>query len=118
MKASSFFESLGYAVKGFVAAVKGERNLRFHLSAAGGVTFLGLWLGLKPLEWTALVLIFGVVIAGELINTAIETVVDLICPDYHPLAKKAKDIAAGAVLILALSALIIGFIIFLPHFKG
>lgn len=118
MKASSFFESLGYAFKGLVAAVKGERNLRFHFSAAAVITVLGLWLGLKPLEWAALVLAFEAVIAGELMNTAIETVVDLICPDYHPLAKKAKDIAAGAVLILALGAMIIVFIIFLPHCKG
>ena len=118
MKSSSFFASLGYALKGLAAAFKSERNLRFHFSAASVVTVLGLWLGLKSSEWTALVLAFGVVIAGELINTAIESVLDLTCPEYHPLAKKAKDVAAGAVLILALSALIIGLIIFLPHFKG
>lgn len=118
MKASSFLESLSYAFKGLGAAVKSERNLRFHFAAMGVVTLLGLWLGLKPLEWVALILMFGAVIAVELINTAIETVLDLVCPDYHPLAKKAKDIAAGAVLILALGAITIGLIIFLPYFKG
>lgn len=118
MKASSFWSSLGYAFQGLITAVKGERNLRFHFLALAIVTGMGLWVDLKSWEWTALVLVFGVVIAGELLNTAIETVLDLSSPDFHPLAKKAKDIAAGAVLILALTAIIIGLIIFLPHFKG
>ena len=102
------------AMAGIAAAVKGERNMRIHLVAAVAAISLGAWLGLSACEWVAIVICIALVACLECANTAIEAVVDLASPDIHPLAKKAKDCAAGAVLLAAMGAAIVGCIIFAP----
>ena len=78
------------------------------------VTTLAFTLQCTPQEWYILIILFGLVITSELINTAIETLTNLVSPEYHPLAKLAKDTAAGAVLVMSIAAAVIGIIIFAP----
>ena len=99
---------------GFKSAIKSERNMKIHVLATLIVTALCFILGLKPLEWVACIFSIVIVIGSEMLNTAIETIVDIVSPNINPLAKKAKDIAAGAVLVLAIGALAVGLIIFIP----
>ncbi len=82
---------------------------------------LGLYCGLARWEWVAVALSVGAVWGAELLNTAVEAVVDLVSPEYHPLAGRAKDVAAGAVLVVALAALVVGLLVFGPyllHFRA
>lgn len=99
---------------GLIYAIKKERNLRFHLLMTVVVSLFAWLLKVNRVEWMILVLVFGSVITAELINTAIETTVNLVTEDYHLLAKIAKDVSAGAVLVTAIVAVIIGLIIFIP----
>lgn len=99
---------------GIKSAIKSERNMKIHVLATLIVTTLGFILGLEPLEWVACIFSIVIVIGSEMLNTAIETIVDIVSPNINPLAKKAKDIAAGAVLVLAIGALVVGLIIFIP----
>lgn len=78
----------------------------------------GIFTGLNRIEWLILIITIVLVMGAEMVNTAIESVVDLASPEIHPLAKKAKDIAAGAVLLFAIASVIIGFIIFVPKWIG
>ena len=96
------------AGSGIIAAVKGERNMRIHLAAAIAATLLGVWLGLDGREWAVVIVCCVLVMSLECLNTAVEAAVDLASPDVHPLAKKAKDCAAGAVLIAAIGAAVVG----------
>jgi diacylglycerol kinase (ATP) len=107
-------KSFLHAMAGIAAAVKGERNMRIHLAAAVVAILLGAWLGLSACEWASIMLCIALVVSLECANTAIEAAVDLASPDIHPLAKKAKDCAAGAVLLAAMGAAIVGCIIFAP----
>ena len=107
--------SFGYAWQGIRSCVGKEQNLSFHLIAMTAVTLAGFVLGITRTEWTVVILCFGVVIAAELFNTAIERLVDLVSPERHPVAGQVKDIAAGAVLVCAVAAAIIGLIIFIPY---
>lgn len=102
------------AISGIVATVKGERNMRIHFAFAVAVVALGVWFGLEGSEWVAIVICCALVMSLECLNTAIEAVVDLASPNIHPLAKKAKDCAAAAVLVAAIGATIVGCIIFVP----
>lgn len=108
--------SFGYAWKGIQSCVGKEQNLSFHLIAAIAVIIAGIVLGITRTEWIMVVMCIGTVIAAELFNTAIEKLVDLVSPERHPVAGRVKDIAAGAVLICAVAAAIIGLIIFIPYF--
>lgn len=108
--------SFGYAWKGIQSCVGKEQNLSFHLIAAMAVIIVGIVLGITRTEWIMVVMCIGTVIAAELFNTAIEKLVDLVSPERHPVAGRVKDIAAGAVLICAVAAAIIGLIIFIPYF--
>lgn len=108
--------SFGYAWKGIQSCVGKEQNLSFHLIAAMEVIIAGIVLGITRTEWIMVVMCIGTVIAAELFNTAIEKLVDLVSPERHPVAGQVKDIAAGAVLICAVAAAIIGLIIFIPYF--
>ena len=103
-----------YAASGIIAAVKGERSMRIHLASAVAAVSLGAWLGLDGREWVAVVICCALVMSLECLNTAIEAAVDLASPAIHPLAKKAKDCAAGAVLIAAMGSGGVGCIIFGP----
>ena len=113
MDIRKFIKSFSYAIQGIVTAMS-EQNFRFHLLSAVIVMIAGLFTGLSIIEWIIIVLVITLVIGAEMFNTAIERVVDLVSPDYHPLAKQAKDIAAAAVLVFAACSVIIGILIFLP----
>ena len=110
--------SFGFALRGVVALLRSQANARIHLAATVSVIVLGFFLGVTHLEWCALSAAIGLVWTAEGLNTAIECVVDLVSPDPHPLAGRAKDIAAGAVLIAALIAALIGALVFIPHLSA
>ncbi len=95
-----------------------QENAQIHLFAIVLVTIVGFLLKIDKSEWSVIIIAFTMVLAAEGFNTAIEFVVDLVSPDYHPLAGKAKDVAAAAVLITAIGAVLIGCIIFLPKIMG
>jgi undecaprenol kinase/diacylglycerol kinase (ATP) len=81
------------------------------------VTFLGFYFQIKRIEWIILVISIALVMAMEMVNTAIEAIVDLVSPNYHPLAKVAKDVAAGCVLVTAIASVIVGVLLFYPYFS-
>ncbi len=108
-----YLRSFGYAFEGIITASK-EQNMKSHVLSAIIVILAGYFTGLSRIEWYIVLLLIALMLALEMINTAIERVVDLASPDIHPLAKQAKDIAAGAVLVFALFSAIIGLLIFLP----
>ena len=91
-----------------------ERNIKIHISVMILVIICGFIFHLSTTEWLICILLFALVISLELVNTAIEAVVDLCSPNYHELAKYAKDVAAGSVLISAIASVVIGLIIFVP----
>lgn len=107
-----FFKAFVYAWQGIVHTVKTQRNFRFHIAAALYVTAFSLFYGLSRAEYVLLALTFSSVMSAELINTAIEAAVDLCSPEHHKLAKLAKDAAAGAVLVTAIFAVIVGVLLF------
>ncbi len=109
-----FLLSFTYPIKGLRYAYRNEQNLAVDVGVALLVTVAGFIFKLNLVEWAILALTIGLVISCELINTAIEAVVDLVTEDYHPLAKVAKDTAAAAVFVFAIVAVIVGLIIFLP----
>ena len=112
MRARTLLESFNYALAGFFYAIKTQRNMRIHYLMGVLVFLLGYVLDLSSVELTVLVLTIGLVIIAEMINTAIEVVVDLVTQEYHPLAKTAKNVAAGSVLVAAMVAVVIGFLLF------
>ena len=91
-----------------------QHNAWIHSLVATVIVALGLWLGLPPRDWAVIVLTIAMVFTAEFINTAIEAVVDLASPVHHPLAKVGKDVGAGAVLVAALAAALIGLLILGP----
>ncbi|QAY66300.1 diacylglycerol kinase family protein [Paenibacillus protaetiae] len=109
-----FIRSLGYACSGIQYALRTQRHMRIHTAAAVIVIFLGLIARLTVTRWAILLLTIGSVISAEMMNTAVEQVVNLASPSLHPLAKRAKDVAAGAVLIVSAAAVVIGVIVLLP----
>lgn len=115
MRSRSLLWSFDYAIRGIVYALRTQRNLRIHVGAAVAVFVAALALGVQSLELVALLLAVGFVIVSELLNTAIETVVDLSTDGYDPLAAIAKDVAAGAVLISAVTALGVGYVVFVDR---
>ncbi len=114
LKNKCLINSFKYACMGIKSAIKSERNMKIHVLATLIVIAFGFILGLDPLEWVACIFSIVIVISSEMLNTAIETVVDLVSPNINPLAKKAKDIAAGSVLVMAIGAFLVGLIIFIP----
>ena len=108
----SLAQSFLFALKGISHAIRHERNLRIHLAAAAYVLFFAVnYYSLPPSEYALLLLVIGLVIACELFNTAIEHYVDIETPVYNGLAKIAKDVAAGAVLVSAVTAIAVGGIL-------
>lgn len=115
-RTTSMIESFYHAFQGILQGLKEQRNLRIHFVLSAVVVFLGFFLHVDVISWLALTLSMGLVIGAELLNTAIEHVVDLTSGgEYHPAARKAKDTAAAAVLVAAFAALAVGVIIFLPR---
>lgn len=104
------------AFKGLGIAFTTDNSFKFHFSAAVTVTGLGFFLHLELWEWTTLIIAMGLVVVSELFNTAIEYLVKLFTQEYHELAEKLLDIAAGAVLFATFVALALGALVFLPRF--
>ena len=103
-KKDPLYKSFGYAFQGIFTCIRQERNMKIHCTVAVLVVIAGLILGISVTEWCICLGLFGMVMALELVNTAVEAVVDLVTEERHPLAKIAKDTAAGAVLIAAIMA--------------
>lgn len=109
------FNSFGYAFKGLATAFASQQNLWIHSFAVIVVCSLGFYYTIRYMEWIVLIICMGMVIAAELFNTALEYLCDKVEPQKNETIKKVKDISAGAVLILAITSLVIGLIIFLPY---
>lgn len=118
-KKTTFFkkriDSFGYAFRGIASFLRREPNAWIHCTAVGVVCLMGWMFGISPTEWCIVVICFGLVLAAEAFNTAIERLVNLVSPGFHPIAGDVKDVAAGAVLITAIAAAIVGLVIFLPY---
>lgn len=114
VKSKKLINSFKYAIQGIFSSFKTERNMKIHIFIMFLVIAFGIILKINKYEWIICVLCFAIVISGELFNTAIETVVDMVMPYKNDKAKIAKDISAGAVLALAIGAAIVGVIIFVP----
>ena len=110
----SRLRSFRYAFSGWWYVIRTQRNAWIHAVVSITVMSIALWLGLKPLEWAVLILTIALVWTAEFINTAVEAVVDLASPQQHPLAQMGKDVGAAAVLIAALSSVLIGLLILGP----
>lgn len=108
----SFRKSFLFAMQGFRTAVTTERNIKVMLVAGVLAIVVGIFLRLDLLSWAILLLCCAVVIMAELFNTCIETVVDLVSPEFHPLAGRAKDVAAAAVWFLSALVAIVGLLVF------
>jgi diacylglycerol kinase (ATP) len=110
----SRIRSFGYAFRGWWYVIRTQRNAWIHALITTVVVVLSLWLRLSAHDWAVLLLSIAVVWTAEFMNTALEAVVDLASPSKHPLAKVGKDVGAAAVLIAALSAILIGLLILGP----
>jgi len=110
----SFFKSFRFAAEGLVYVFQSQCNFRVHLAAATAVGLVGLWLRLPMLSWAILALTVGTVLVTEIFNTAAESLVDLVSPGYHPIAKRIKDLTAGAVLVVAIVSVVVGLLILGP----
>lgn len=110
--------SFRHAMRGVARLIATQANARIHVGAALLATILGIWLDISLLEWAVVSLTLGMVLGAEALNTAVEWVVDRVSPEWHPLARDAKDVAAGAVLITSLAALGVGGCIYLPKLRA
>lgn len=113
-KNRTFIDSFRYAFKGVSTVFQEERNMRFHVLSTVLVLFVSLFLSLSPHEWLWILLVCFLVIVMEIWNTVTENTIDLVSPDFHPIAKKVKDMAAAAVLFTSFFSIIVGAIILLP----
>ncbi|MDA8424327.1 MAG: diacylglycerol kinase [Nitrospiraceae bacterium] len=118
MKPTTWTESANLAIEGIIYSVKTQRHMRYHLYAALIALVLSLVLDISRTEFILLCMAIVLVLTMEMLNTAIETTVDMISVEYHPLAKIAKDIAAGVVLIASIGALTLGYLILYPALKN
>lgn len=114
MKNKKLINSFKFAFKGIGSSIRSERNMKIHFTMMILVVLAGIILNISMWEWITCFILFGLVISLEMVNTAIEIVVDLVSPTFNDRAGRAKDIAAGAVLVNAIVAFIIGLLIFLP----
>jgi diacylglycerol kinase len=102
-----------YAWNGIVYTAHTQRNMRVHLALAVLAIALGIWLRISPVEFAMVFMVITLVVVSEMINTVVEACVDLATREYHPLARVAKDVAAGAVLLCAMLAVVIGCFVYL-----
>ena len=112
---TTLLQSFNHAFQGIVDSVRRERNMRIHLAVALGVLILSLFLNLSKLELVAILIAISFVLMMELVNSAIEAVVDIITDEFHQKAKAAKDLAAGAVLVAAVNALAVAYLVLADH---
>jgi len=110
MRSRNILEAFHCAFSGLWYTLRTQRNMRVQLVIAGAVVAAGLWLRLSADQWALIALTSGLVLVSEMANTVIEKLVDLVCPEYHPLAKIVKDVMAGAVVLAAIIALIVGLL--------
>ena len=110
----SLIKSFGFALEGIVAEFKKGRNFRIQVFTGVAAIALGLILNVSPAEWFGLIFVISTVLILELLNTAVEEMVDLVEPEVNPKAKIAKDVSAGAVLVASLASVAVGILIFLP----
>jgi len=112
---SGFVRSFSFAGQGVWHVIRTQRNMRVHLLAAVAATAAGLALRIDAADWACILTVIGLVLTAETLNTVVEAVVDLCTDEFHPLAKAAKDMAAGAVLISSAAAVGVGIAVFLPR---
>jgi diacylglycerol kinase (ATP) len=115
-RAPSILESFNYALEGLLHVLRTQRNMRIHFAIAIAVLIVGLATGVQRLELIALLLAIAFVLIAEMINSAVEHAIDVATTSFDPLAKLAKDIAAGAVLIASVTAIAIGYLVFSGEF--
>ncbi|MDZ4867387.1 MAG: diacylglycerol kinase family protein [Alphaproteobacteria bacterium] len=108
-------KSVSFALSGIVAMLRTQHNARIHLTASIVVIGAGIWFAIPREEWVWLIASMVAVWTAEALNTAFEFLCDVASPEFHPLVKQAKDVAAAAVLIAAIGAAIIGLLVFVPH---
>lgn len=108
----ALIDSFNFAINGLITAVEKERNIKIHYGVAILVLFSSLFFNLSRVEYIILLLTISFVIVAELMNTAIEKTIDLVSPEYHPLAKVVKDVAAGGVLLAAINSVAVGYLLF------
>lgn len=114
MKSPHVFASFKFALEGIVHAFRTQRNFKIHSAITLAVVVAGAVLGVSTDQWAILVLTIALVFVAELVNTSLEAVVDHVSPEFHALAKVAKDCAAGAVFVAAMMAVIIGLLVLGP----
>ena len=112
---AKFIAGFGYAFSGLWYALRTQRNVRVHVLIAVLAIVLGIILHISAIEFALIFVAITAVFIAEMFNTVIELCVDLASPEYHPLAKIAKDVAAGAVLLNAILSVVIGLFVFGPH---
>ncbi len=117
VRTHSIIWSFQYAIEGVVYALRTQRNMRIHVGAAIGALVTALLLGIERLGLVAIVFVIALVFVTELVNTAIEATVDIATQQYEPLAKIAKDVAAGAVLVASLTALVVAYLVMFERLK-
>ena len=110
-----FWRSLNQAWRGLLHTWRTQGHIKFQFVAGISVLCFAWWWGVSNFEWLILIFAIGCVIGAEVMNTALEIVVDMVQPNFHPLAGMAKDVAAGAVLVTTLQAIAIGLIVFFPR---
>ncbi len=111
-RALNLIDSFNYAIEGLIHVLRTHRNMRIHFAVAIGVLVAAVWIGVNRFELIALILAIAFVFIAEMINSAIEQAIDVATTSFDPLAKLAKDIAAGAVLIAAVTAVAVGYLVF------
>jgi diacylglycerol kinase (ATP) len=111
-RANSLIDSFNYAFEGLVHVLRTQRNMRVHFAVAVVVLVVALWVGVSKIELIALIMSITFVLVAEMINTAIEGAIDVATTSFDPMAKLAKDIAAGAVLLATINALAVGYLVF------
>ena len=112
---AKFVAGFGYAFNGLWYALRTQVNMRVHLAIAVLTILLGILLHISTVEFAIIFVMIAIVFIAEMVNTVFELTIDLFSPEYHPLAKTAKDLAAGAVLLSAIFAIIVGLLIFGPR---
>jgi diacylglycerol kinase len=115
---AGFVRSFSFAGQGVWHAVRTQRNMRVHLLAAAAAVVAGLVVRISAVDWACVAAAIGLVLTAEALNTVVEALADLCTDEYHPLAKVAKDTAAGAVLIASVAALGVGAAVFVPRLLG
>jgi diacylglycerol kinase (ATP) len=122
VKPTRFIDSVNCAIEGILYTARTQKHMRYHFAAALLILTAALFLRVSPVEFMLIALAVSFVLFAELLNTAIEVVVDMISPEFHPMAKIAKDVAAGAVLMAAFGTAILGYLVLakclFPFHKG